>query len=119
MSISFNFISMTAVAPRAAAESQFAAKGGAAADEFCGTTPPHPPIARPLEAALRHSRFEQVMLNPQPLPPRSDHTAVAQQAGRVALDDDWCGTGPKPLPPMPPRLGGVLADLVATAPIPR
>ena len=38
--------------------------------DWCGTKVPHPPIPHALEVALRNSRFEQVMLNPQPLPPK-------------------------------------------------
>jgi hypothetical protein len=103
-----------------------ASKLGASIDgDWCGTKVPHPPIPHALEVALRNSRFEQVMLNPQPLPPGPDgatlhHSRFEQvmlnpqplppgpdgnvfhQVGRVALDDDWCGTGPRHLPP-PPR----------------
>lgn len=61
----------------------------------------HPPIPHALEVALRNSRFEQVLLNPQPLPPRQEG-GVFQQAGRATLDDDWCGTVPKRFPPPPP-----------------
>lgn len=76
--------------------------------DWCGTKVPHPPIPHALEVALRNSRFEQVMLNPQPLPPGPDG-ALQQRVGRATLDNDWCGTVPKHFPPPPPPIADLLS----------
>jgi hypothetical protein len=82
-----------------------ASRIGASIDgDWCGTKVPRPPLPRALEAALGNSRFEQLMLNPQPLPP-APNGSVFQQVGRASLDDDWCGTVPKRFPPPPPLPG--------------
>jgi hypothetical protein len=70
-------------------------------DDWCGTRVPHQPLPHPLEVASYNSRFDQVMINPQPLPPEHGGNAF-QLAGRAALDDDWCGTVVRHLPPPPP-----------------
>jgi hypothetical protein len=78
---------------------------------------PHLPLARET-VALRAGRFDQVELNPQPLPPRelvrvatleaaravAEAAIAAQFAGRDAREvldqvaDDWCGTSPGSIP---------------------
>jgi hypothetical protein len=76
---------------------------------------PHVPV---LSDSVRSSRFDEVTLNPQPLPPRevvrlatvaaaravADAAIAAQFAGRDAREvleqvaDDWCGTGTGSIP---------------------
>lgn len=108
--MSFN-LSIAAAAPRLSTESLAGPGLHASFDgDWCGTKGPRPPIPHALEVALRNSRFEQVALNPQPLPPGPDGR-VFNQAGRALLDGDWCGTVPKRFPPPPPPI----ADLIGRA----
>ena len=78
---------------------------------------PHVPVLAESPAG-RGSRFDEVTLNPQPLPPRevvrlatiaaaravADAAIAAQFAGRDAREvldlvaEDWCGTGPVLIP---------------------
>ncbi len=54
---------------------------------------------------MRGSRFEQVVLNPQPLPPKGEAGASHSTGTRSFDDGNWCGSVPKHLnfpPPRPP-----------------
>ena len=105
-------LAISSVAPRsldALSSSGHGSKLSASVDgDWCGTKVPHPPIPHALEVALRNSRFEEVMLNPQPLPPGPDDSAH-HQIGRATLDNDWCGTVPRHFPPPPPPIADLLS----------
>jgi hypothetical protein len=90
-------------------------------DPWCGTpVPGHPPIPHVDTAGLNagtSSVFNEVALNPQPLPPREPE-AQQTNANTVAdLGDDYCGTRPHgPVPPGPIELPAVQwADIVSLA----
>ena len=89
---------------------------------WCGTRPPgfHPPRPGQIEAILRASLADEVTINPQPLPPRTETAAFLWQAIRLhqygqilanakvggsvtealfqrsteIYDDGWCGSVP-------------------------
>lgn len=90
-----------------ASASHLGSNATATLDDFPPLCPdPKPPIPHPhgLDAVLATlTRFEQVTLNPQPLPPKA------------AFDDgDWCATVPKHFPHPSPAWS--FGDLLGGAP---
>jgi len=93
-----------------------AAGGSGAASAFCdvddiplcGTKVPGQPPRPPLGGG-----FEQVALNPQPLPP-AESGGRSMQGGVMSWEDgDWCGTVPHrfPFPPPPPQWNDLQSQL--------